>query len=64
MVKCGVFFEVRTELLNNIYTSSGFKGSVIVWYIQQGTQVGICVCVNELRGVQNINLYIKARGPT
>jgi hypothetical protein len=26
MVKCGVLFEVRTEFLNIIYTSSGFKG--------------------------------------
>jgi hypothetical protein len=25
MVKCGVLFEVRTEFLNNIYTSFGFK---------------------------------------
>jgi hypothetical protein len=25
MVKCGVFFEVRTELLNIIWTSFGFK---------------------------------------
>jgi hypothetical protein len=26
MVKCGVIFEVRTEFLNNIQTSFGFKG--------------------------------------
>jgi hypothetical protein len=26
MVKCGVLFEVRTEFLNNIYTSFGLKG--------------------------------------
>jgi hypothetical protein len=26
MVKCGVLFEVRTEFLNNIYTSFVFKG--------------------------------------
>jgi hypothetical protein len=26
MVKCGVLFEVRTEFLNIIYTSFGFKG--------------------------------------
>jgi hypothetical protein len=26
MVKCGVLFEVRTEILNNIYTSFDFKG--------------------------------------
>jgi hypothetical protein len=25
MVKCGVLFEVRTEFLNIIYTSFGFK---------------------------------------
>jgi hypothetical protein len=27
MVKCGVLFEVRTEFINKIYTSFGFKGS-------------------------------------
>jgi hypothetical protein len=26
MVKCGVLFEVRTEFLNSIWTSFGFKG--------------------------------------
>jgi hypothetical protein len=26
MVKCSVLFEVRTEFLNNIQTSFGFKG--------------------------------------
>jgi hypothetical protein len=26
MVTCGVLFEVRTEFLNIIYTSFGFKG--------------------------------------
>jgi hypothetical protein len=26
MVKCDVLFEVRTEFLNNIWTSSVFKG--------------------------------------
>jgi hypothetical protein len=26
MGKCGVFYEVQTELLNIIYTSFGFKG--------------------------------------
>jgi hypothetical protein len=26
MVKCGVLFEVRTEFLNNIYTSFVFNG--------------------------------------
>jgi hypothetical protein len=26
MVKCGVLIEVRTEFLNNIQTSFGFKG--------------------------------------
>jgi hypothetical protein len=26
MAKCGVLFEVRTEFLNTIYMSFGFKG--------------------------------------
>jgi hypothetical protein len=30
MVKCGVLFEVRTESLNNIYISFGFKGLISV----------------------------------
>jgi hypothetical protein len=29
MVKCGVFFAVRTEFLNIIYTCFGFKGLMI-----------------------------------
>jgi hypothetical protein len=32
MVKCGVLFEVRTEFLNNIWTSFGFKGLVSTVY--------------------------------
>jgi hypothetical protein len=28
MVKCGVLFEVRTEFLNIIYTSFGFKFNI------------------------------------
>jgi hypothetical protein len=28
MVKCGVLFEVRTEFLNIIYTSFGFRGLI------------------------------------
>jgi hypothetical protein len=28
MLKCCVLFEVRAELLNNIYTSFGFKGLI------------------------------------
>jgi hypothetical protein len=28
MVKCGVLFEVRTELLNIIEISNGFKGQM------------------------------------
>jgi hypothetical protein len=31
MVKCGVLFEVRTEFLNNIWTSFGFKGLNIIY---------------------------------
>jgi len=29
MVKCGVLFEVRTEFLNSILTSFGFKGLIL-----------------------------------
>jgi hypothetical protein len=29
MVKYGVLFEVRTEFLNNIYKSCGFKGKTL-----------------------------------
>jgi hypothetical protein len=36
MVKCGAFFEARTEFLNIIYTSFGFEGlkvflDVVYW---------------------------------
>jgi hypothetical protein len=40
MVKCDVLFEVRTEFLNNIYTSFGFKGLSIFhkkWEYQKGS---------------------------
>jgi hypothetical protein len=30
MVKCGVLFEVRTEFLNNIYKSFGFRGLTLI----------------------------------
>jgi hypothetical protein len=36
MVKCGGLFEVRTEFVNNIYTSFVFKGakqSVVNWTV-------------------------------
>jgi ABC-type enterochelin transport system permease subunit len=34
MVKCGVLFEVRTEFLNNIYTSFVFKGLSVVLFTE------------------------------
>jgi hypothetical protein len=36
---CGVFFEVRTEFLNNIYTSFVFKGLTEI--INRGIQTRI-----------------------
>jgi hypothetical protein len=35
MVKCGVLFEVRTEFLNNIKTSFGFKGIISLNSVNQ-----------------------------
>jgi hypothetical protein len=35
MVKCGVLFEVRTEFLNNIYTSFGCKGIISLNSVNQ-----------------------------
>jgi hypothetical protein len=35
MVKCGVLFEVRTEFLNNIYTSFGCKGIISLNNVNQ-----------------------------
>jgi hypothetical protein len=32
MVKCGVFFAVRTEFLNIIWTSFGFKGLCVSFF--------------------------------
>jgi hypothetical protein len=40
MVKYGVLFEVRTEFLNNVYTSFGFKGL---------SMPAIFNCPNDLR---------------
>jgi hypothetical protein len=33
MVKCGVLFEVRTEFLNIVYTSFGFKGLICTFIV-------------------------------
>jgi hypothetical protein len=30
MARCGVLFEVRTEFLNIVYTSFGFKGLMLI----------------------------------
>jgi hypothetical protein len=35
MVKCGVLLEVRTEFLNNIQTSFGFKGLIKDYFLKQ-----------------------------
>jgi hypothetical protein len=35
MVKCGVFFAVRTEFLNIIYTCFGFKGLILEFKISE-----------------------------
>jgi hypothetical protein len=35
MVKCGVFFAVRTEFLNIIQPSFGFKGIVMWWTVSE-----------------------------
>jgi hypothetical protein len=40
MVKCGVFFAVRTELLNIFYTRFGFKGLRAVTYFEGFCYVG------------------------
>jgi hypothetical protein len=37
MVKCGVFFAVRTEFLNIIYTCYGFKGLNIVQFYYENS---------------------------
>jgi hypothetical protein len=45
MVKCGVLFEVRTEFLNVIYTSFGFKGVIYLNSINQLIFVMVKCCV-------------------
>jgi hypothetical protein len=57
MVKCGVLFEVRTEFLNIIYTSFGFRG--LIWSASLSTveqqcnlilgQLNTFLCNNEAR---------------
>jgi hypothetical protein len=42
MVKCGVLFEVRTEFLNNIYTSFGLKGLISDYFLKQQYPVDLC----------------------
>jgi hypothetical protein len=41
MVRCGVLFEVRTELLNNIYTGFGFKGLTVIHQIENFIYISI-----------------------
>jgi hypothetical protein len=38
MVKCGVLFEVRTEFLNIIKMSTGFKGLMYILILSTRTQ--------------------------
>jgi hypothetical protein len=53
MVKCGVFFAVRTEFLNSIYTRVGFKGLKMSMLLQtalaaetsgSGTDLEVMMC--------------------
>jgi hypothetical protein len=41
MVNCGVLFEVRTEFLNIIYTSFGFKGNSVNQLIFEMVKCGV-----------------------
>jgi hypothetical protein len=49
MVKCGVLFEVRTEFLNNIYTSFGFKMLTLHAAVLAETLMVAQVLSNSLR---------------
>jgi hypothetical protein len=49
MVKCGVLFEVRTEFLNNIYTSFVFKGLNLNSVIQLIFVMAKCGVLFEVR---------------
>jgi hypothetical protein len=49
MVKCGVLFEVRTEFLNNIYTSFSFKGLNLNIVNQLIFVMVKCVVLSEVR---------------
>jgi hypothetical protein len=59
MVKCCVFFAVRAEYLNNIYTSFGFKGlyTVLLILLCDILEIRVeniadiivnCLCVNRV----------------
>jgi hypothetical protein len=51
MVTCGVLFEVRTEFLNNIYTSHGFKGLITKILVTSQT----VIYISTLTWTCNIN---------
>jgi hypothetical protein len=52
MVKCSVLFEVRTEFLNIIYMSFGFKGLSTVHYNQLQREN-----LSKVNGEYLLNIY-------
>jgi hypothetical protein len=58
MVKCGVLSEVRTEFLNIIYTSFGFK-VFKVWY---HFEINKYNCINKTANTYDMNrLYTNVK---
>jgi hypothetical protein len=61
VVKCWVFFAVRTELLNIISTSFGFKGSEQKRFFVH-TKVTCCDCANPAAAVYSMSVMIHVIG--
>jgi hypothetical protein len=56
MVKCGVLFQVRTEFLNSIQTSFGFKGLIAEFQIYDAGQTGIILTLQTCEYVPKLTV--------
>jgi hypothetical protein len=65
MVKCGVLFEARTEFLNIIYTSFGFRGLISLrfkeYFIKGRVSLSLCIShrLVSMISVSNTTIYCK-----
>jgi hypothetical protein len=56
MVKCAVFFAVRTEFSNIIYTRFGFKGLIYFWWFIVNVSMEV-IKINVMAAFVLLSLY-------